>query len=175
MQQCVVCLQRQAGASMEARTQHSTNAPTIGTELTHPPTCVERDVSARPPGGAVDHSAPHRNAQRLAEQAVRVQQLWWGQGDGRHGSQMRGLCCMRMCIPLPASRRAMHPYLQPRPMPTCPPAAAGSKLDAPHAAPSLEGRPHPRLAHHSALHGWVRAHVGGAATGMLHMLPSPSP
>lgn len=42
---------------------------------TAPPTCVKHNVCPRPPGETVDHSAPHRKAQRLAEQAMRVQQL----------------------------------------------------------------------------------------------------
>ena len=141
--------------------------------------CVQHQVAARQPGGAVHHRPLHRAAQGLAEEAAGVQQLCRegreeaGQAGmvgqrgrcmnttyrGRRAGHVTGVCSQwlgtpRWQCPLP------RPLSRPAPLElrTCPAAGAGAQLDAAHRAPLLEVALHPGLVHHAALQaqggGW---------------------
>lgn len=83
--------------------------------------CVQHQIAAGPPGGAVHHRSLHRAAQRLAEEAAGVQQLCGkGRGPGgqrgrRTGTTFRGRragLCLTGCA-------ARAPWTC---LPACPPA-----------------------------------------------------
>lgn len=86
-------------------------------------TGVQHEVCAGPPGGRVDHSAPHRKAQRLAEETRGVQRLC--RGDTREGRQCRcggqgrecGTCRLR--APPSAAPRRRAPMRPPAPGASC--------------------------------------------------------